>query len=261
MFSLLLFLSILHTASGSFAVIGDWGRGGTIIQQEVGYALRQKNVSFVISVGDNIYPSGIQSTADPKILQWEAIYKPRVPWYFVAGNHDYRGNVDAQVELTSVYTYWNMPARYYDIVLDEGHFFFIDTTPWVRGEDVDAQRKWLLASYRSSNAARKFIVGHHPLWTCGFHHKNEQLKLLHDTLIPLLRGGGIYFAGHDHNLQHIQREDVHQFISGAGAYTYDVRPCEGMTYGTGTDTGFMIVDGASYSFHNRYGDVLYGANL
>jgi len=263
MILLLFILYCFHTADAlSFAVIGDWGRGGAHHQTQVGRTLRAQNISFVVSVGDNFYPRGISSTHDPNQLQWEEIYAPRIPWYLALGNHDYRGNVDAQVELSDVYSYWNMPATYYDVMLGSNHFFFIDTTPWVSGADVSTQEQWLTRSYSSSNALRKYIVGHHPLWTCGYHHDRDDVTSLRQVLIPLFQKfGGVYLTGHDHNLQHIVQDGVQQFISGAGAYTYQVHPCDGMVYGNGEDAGFLLVEDTKYTFMNRHGDALYTANL
>lgn len=256
MYRILLTCAMLASASGArYAVVGDWGRAGRFAQRAVADQMRARNVSFVISTGDNFYPRGIRSTADPTWLQWEDVYRPRVPWYVALGNHDYRGNPDAQVQLTDAHTFWNMPARYYDIV-DDVHIFVLDTTPWVSGGDVSAQKKWLTTRWRSSNALRKVMVGHHPLWTCGYHHKRENLTDLRATVIPLLRDG-VYLAGHDHNLQHIQREGVNVFISGAGATTYDVKTCDGLLFGDGKHPGFLLVEDDAYSFVTADGSVVY----
>lgn len=261
--SLLVFISSLHAAQAvSFAVIGDWGRGGAHHQRQVGDTLRRQDISFVISTGDNFYPRGITSTFDDNLLQWEEVYQPRIPWYLALGNHDHRGNVSAQTALTDVMTFWNMPTTYYDAVVQGIHFFFLDTSPWVYGEDVDAQGEWITSQYASSNALRKFIVGHHPLWTCGYHHDRDDVSRLRATLIPLLqKHGGVYLSGHDHNMQHIVKDGVQQFISGAGAFNYQVKPCDGLAYGNGNDAGFLRVDDNSFTFIDRHGAALYSANL
>ena len=261
MWILLLWMCLTRVDGSSFAVIGDWGRGGAYHQREIGMLLQRQNVSFVISTGDNFYPSGISSTYDENVLQWEDVYRPRVPWYLVLGNHDYRGDVDAQVELTHVYENWNMPRRFYDAVLGDAHFFFIDTTPWVSRVDVDVQVKWLTRVMGSSNALKKYVVGHHPLWTCGYHHERDDVSALRSVLIPLLqKTGAVYLSGHDHNLQHIVKEGVQTFISGAGAYTYDIHKCDGLVWGTGKEPGFLLVEGSTYTFMNRNGP-MYTAHL
>ena len=90
----------------SFLVLGDWGRGGADLQREVAGQMAKAAASygaqFVISTGDNFYEAGVASVNSP---QWrksfEDIYTQpelQVPWYPTVGNHDHRGNVQAQVE-------------------------------------------------------------------------------------------------------------------------------------------------------------------
>ena len=82
----------------------------------MGIACGQANAAFVISVGDNFYENGVASLQDPHWQQsFEHVYAAKslqVPWYVVLGNHDYRGNVDAQLDYGKTHPRWNMPARY-----------------------------------------------------------------------------------------------------------------------------------------------------
>ena len=138
-------------------------------------------------------------------------------------------------------TFWNMPTTYYDVVVEGIHFFFLDTSPWVYGEDVYAQGEWITSQYAASNALRKFIVGHHPLWTCGYHHDRDDVSRLRATLLPLLhKHGGVYLSGHDHNMQHIVKDGVQQFISGAGAFNYQVNRVMAWPTATVTTQAFYV---------------------
>src|SRR5690606_11105885 len=116
--------------SFSFIVLGDFGRVGDYYQKDVAremvHATIALDAEFIISVGDNFYPIGIQSTQD---YQWtssfESTYKdPGVytDWYVALGNHDYRGNVQAQIDYSNISRRWNMPDRYYSKIfaLDNG---------------------------------------------------------------------------------------------------------------------------------------------
>jgi tartrate-resistant acid phosphatase type 5 len=53
----------------NFLVVGDWGRNGDSNQREVavqmGKAAEGLASQCVISVGDNFYEDGVQSTSDP----------------------------------------------------------------------------------------------------------------------------------------------------------------------------------------------------
>src|SRR5436190_24297803 len=60
----------------NFCVIGDWGRYGDYFQKAVADKLSSAvigiNASFIISTGDNIYPSGVASEYDPA---WKYAYE------------------------------------------------------------------------------------------------------------------------------------------------------------------------------------------
>ena len=49
---------------------------------------------FIVSTGDNFYPSGVRSTDDPQWNnKWVEVYNndsiKDLPWYISVGNHDY----------------------------------------------------------------------------------------------------------------------------------------------------------------------------
>jgi hypothetical protein len=104
----------------SFIALDDWGRNGEYNQHSVAgqmaVAARALDVQFILALGDNFYPSGVRSTADP---QWRASFEDvysahalNVDWYVVLGNHDYKGNPQAEVDYSRVSRRWRMPARY-----------------------------------------------------------------------------------------------------------------------------------------------------
>lgn len=52
----------------------------------------------MISAGDNFYPYGIQSNEVSQLEELLKDYGPSsIPWYPIVGNHDCRGNIQAQV--------------------------------------------------------------------------------------------------------------------------------------------------------------------
>ncbi|KAB2840164.1 hypothetical protein F9K50_06265, partial [bacterium] len=102
----------------AFFSFGDWGTG-TPSQFEVAAAVAAdcatRGCDFGLLLGDNFYPTGVGSVADP---QWESKFEDVYaglagPFYVVLGNHDYDGNEQAQVDYTALQSRWKLPARAY----------------------------------------------------------------------------------------------------------------------------------------------------
>ena len=229
-------------------VIGDWGRKGEYRQKELagimGAAARVVEPEFIASTGDNFYPDGVGSIQDPNWkYSFEDIYDDfslNCDWYVTLGNHDYRGNVEAQIEYTGVSRRWNMPDRYYhkDVTTDQGasvRFLFIDTNPlndeyyerekykpYVTGQDTVKQLVWM-DSLLSDDYDYKIVIGHHPIYSGG--KRSDEMNFVKKHINPLLKKHevALYIAGHEHDLQHIKLEDesTHHIISGAGS---EIRP-------------------------------------
>ncbi len=243
----------------NFVALGDWGRKGQrsqgVVAEAMGAAAAEIASRFVISAGDNFYPAGVQSVADPHWRgSFEDVYTAKAlqtPWYAALGNHDYRGVAQAQVDYTRLSPRWRMPSRYYKVaaqalwanLLD---LFVIDTSPLVdRGNydemlqqlahghleahDGARQIAWLKSELRRSTAPWKVVVGHHPIYS-GDHGDSAALVA---QVAPLLEAYGVqvYINGHDHNLQHIRRGRVDYVCTGAGADAAgSVAPVEGTRY-------------------------------
>ncbi|MBM3795826.1 MAG: hypothetical protein FJW31_17625 [Acidobacteria bacterium] len=90
---------------------------------------------FGQTFGDNFYTRGVKSVKDKKWTGiWERIYSPLgIPFYAALGNHDYRGNVQAQVDYTGLSKTWRMPARYYTFRAGPAQFFALDTDEGTAG--------------------------------------------------------------------------------------------------------------------------------
>lgn len=248
-----------------FLLLGDWGRQGKHHQSDVAAqmarAASERRCRFIVSVGDNFYEDGVSSVNDP---QWqtsfENIYRApslQVPWYVILGNHDYRGEPEAQLQYANTRPRWRMPARYYtakeplpgDATVE---FFFIDTSPFLQSyhwepeyrvqvskQKTEPQIAWLDQALGASKAAWKIVIGHHPIFSGGEH--GDTAELVRD-INPLLKKHDVfvYINGHDHDLQHIVRDEINYFTTGAGS---QVR-LPGATKGTLFDRGipgFMAV--------------------
>ena len=273
----------------NFLIFGDWGRQGEKDQVEVAdqmaKAAQDIGAKFVISVGDNFYEDGVTSVSD---AHWRASFEDvyhqpslQVPWHVIMGNHDYHGNPEAQLAYHASSDRWNMPARYYlqTHPLDGGvtaDFFYIDTTPMVKGyhtnpitkrqvasQDVPAQLAWLKDALAASKAEWKIVIGHHPIYSGGLHGKTPELI---KNVLPLLHQYGVqaYFNGHDHDLQHLTVGDINLFDTGAGSefrptkktkHTQWSKGCSGFT------TVQLLGNRMNVRMIDNHGAMIYAANV
>ena len=74
----------------------------------------------------------------------------------------------------------------------------------------------------------KIVVGHHPMYSFGWHGNNENVTSLIGREVAGRNDVYAYFSGHNHLIEHIVRADFgrtfHYFISGAGSRPDSVRP-------------------------------------
>jgi tartrate-resistant acid phosphatase type 5 len=296
LFFLLLIPSPL-IAQINFIAIGDWGREGKYLQQETADAMgiyAEKNkTGFVITLGDNIYNTGVTGTDDPK---WQTCfenvytaYSLQVPWYASLGNHDYYGNVQAQIDYTNISIRWKMPARYYSFEKDADTnvsvlFVMIDTNPFpeyyrnmekdgfydsfideVNSQNTELQLKWIDSVLASSNAKWKIVAGHHPVYSGGEHGNTTDLI---EKLEPILEKYSVdmYLAGHDHDIQYLKKDGstINYFVSGAGSKLRETGSME-YTKFCKSINGFLGVtvsnDNIKTSFVDYSGNDLYDVEI
>lgn len=272
----------------TFIVVGDWGRNGHFAQRSVAkwmdIAAYQFDADMIISTGDNFYDNGIASVNDP---YWQSSYEsiyhgPHlfIDWYVVLGNHDYRGNWQAQIDYSDISRRWNMPAQYYDkmIRLEEGgavHLVFLDTSPLnpdyqheqkyreTQRQDSNAQLIWLENTLKQNkNADWTIVIGHHPLYSSG--KRYGETGAVREVIEPLLEQYQVdaYFAGHEHDLQHNkpQGSSVEHFISGGGSEIRAVKQREFTAFAK-SSAGFAVVrvnqQHLALEFVDNNGDVIY----
>ena len=255
-----------------FLALGDWG-AGTALQKDVAasmdlYAMT-KPIDMIISTGDNIYGKGVKSVDDP---QWKTKFEDvytgefiQKPWYAIFGNHDYLGNVPAQIEYSKVNPLWNFPDFFYNFQMNAGEasieFFMLDTNLLVEGNDIN-MLVWLEQSLEASTAFWKIVVGHHMIRSYGVY--GDQ-RFMINKVKPILDHYKVdmYLSGHDHDLQLIKHPDdtFHQAISGAGGGSRDTS-WGGYSLFSETNGGFAAITASSSSlyieFINRHGELLFG---
>lgn len=234
----------------NFIAMGDFGRNGEYSQKEVanqmGKTAKEFGANFFVITGDNFYPSGVASTQDYSwTASFEQIYTAHSlqnDWYVVLGNHDYKGNVQAEIDYSKISRRWHMPARYYSkkISIDgdttqQALFVFLDTSPFisqyyssedhkenVQSQDTAAQRKWAekVLGDPSPNIKWRIVVGHHPLFTGGKRIQSIDTKEMNERFKSIFDKYKVdaYICGHEHNLQYIKPVgNTHYFVTGSGS--------------------------------------------
>jgi acid phosphatase len=241
----------------AFMAIGDWGRQGEphqrAVAEEMGRLADQIGSRFTLALGDNFYDSGVQSVDDPLWREsFEDVYtSPALQhrWYALLGNHDYKGDPQAQIDYSQKSRRWTMPARYYvihgaSIGAPNADLFMLDTAPLLPGyrkepagtavhhvhdQDPQTQYAWLDKALAQSQAEWKIVFGHHPIFSGGKHGDSDDLIV---NLLPILKRHGVqaYVCGHDHDMQHIHKAGMHFIATGCGSTVRPVGSVEGTRF-------------------------------
>lgn len=233
----------------NFFIISDWGWNGFKSQQEVAdqmaISAEQWNPNFIVSCGDNFQVQGVASIHDPLwFSNFENIYKPlslQIDWYPVLGNHDYKGNTQAEIDYSNISRRWRMESHYYTFVKKindsiSARFIFLDTPPLiaeyhnkpgypdVAKQDTAKQIAWLKEVLANSKEQWKIVFGHHPIYSASTVHGNTEEMI--QKINPILKkyNAQIYFCGHDHDLQDLKEKDgkMDYIVTGTGG---EPRPC------------------------------------
>jgi len=214
-------------------------------QQSNGQCLRSLPLDYCFLLGDNFYPIGLSNPTDPLFQTHFKQVFPDITCFSILGNHDYLGNPNAQLEICqkSIDSRWKMPYFFYDLVLnvqqESVHFIFIDTCLLLREytlkllsndsnksnfqriyqENYKCQLVWLKQILSESRSKWKIVCGHYPIYSNGPHQTSTSLQAI---LLPLFREYKVdcYLSGHDHNLQHIFKHNIHFLISGSFSDIY-----------------------------------------
>lgn len=201
----------------SFLAFGDGGTGDSQ-QQKVADSMErvcsEHKCSFAIMLGDNIYEDGVEDEDDQQFQsKFEIPYGPlAIPFYVALGNHDARGNTEAQIKYSNKSQWWNMPARYYEKSINELKLIGIDTNDF--GTE---QVEFVENALAKSSAELNIVYGHHPIYSYGRHGNTSVLV---NDLLPVLckYPNVIYISGHDHDLQVLESScGFPLFVSGAAA--------------------------------------------
>lgn len=293
-----LYPSILEESTGllNVLVVGDWGRKGSYNQsavaEQMGIVGAELDVDFIVSVGDNFYEDGLINVSDSAFTEsFSEIYTAKSlqkTWHVVLGNHDYRGDVLAQLDpqLTLRDARWHCKRAFALRHMLQGSsryvdFIFYDTNPFVKKywndtehnydwrevepkeEYIRNETKFLSSWLSSSNATWKIVIGHHPIRTVGYHGNTVELE---EQIYPILQQNNVdlYINGHDHCLEHIIESGIQFLTSGGGSKSW--RGMDTNADMTGLQfyydgQGFMSLSISAttlcFSFHDALGNTLH----
>ncbi|MGC4093953.1 MAG: metallophosphoesterase [Polyangiaceae bacterium] len=227
-----------------FAVFGDYGLNGPT-ERAVADLVKSWGVDFIVTLGDNNYPSGSADTIDDNIGQFYAEficpYRGRYGrgasknrFFPSLGNHDwYTAGVKPYLD------YFELPGneRYYDFVWGSVHVFALDSDPSEPdGVLSDSkQATWLSTRLASSTSRWKIVVMHHPPYSSSLHGSTFFMQW------PFAEwGANLVIAGHDHVYERIDFGGMTYIVAGlGGAGTYGFN-----TTVSGSDTQFASEHGA-----------------
>jgi tartrate-resistant acid phosphatase type 5 len=233
----------------TFACIGDFGsdKGGT---RTVARYIKSWNPQFIITVGDNNYPSGSAATIDKHIGQFfhEYIHPyqgrfglgARTNRFFpTLGNHDWL-TADAAPYLN----YFSLPGneRYYSFVRGAVHFFAVDSDKKEPdGTSSDSpQGRWLQQELAGSTSVWKVVYFHHAPYSSGIVHGSYTNETTYMRWPFKEWGASVVLAGHDHIYERIEVDGLTYIVNGLGGDSRD-------------NFHFPLVEGSVKQFNREVG--------
>lgn len=271
----------------NFFVISDLGRNGIKAQKKIADQMAAKaeviSPEFIVSCGDNFQEDGVESVEDPLWeSEFEEVYKKpslQLDWFPILGNHDYKGNSQAEIDYSKINPRWRMKSRYYTFVQQindsvSARFIFLDTTPLVEKyhkkqgyqdvakQDSARQIAWLKAVLANSKEQWKLVFGHHPIFTANTKQENNSESIR--RIEPILEKYNVqfYICGHDRDLHHLKEKSgkIDYMVSGADSKNQLAETSERSLFSKSASAFSSVTfygDSIRYAFININGETEY----
>jgi len=249
---IIILLSYSSLFAQKFASIGDYGDAGAN-ELAVANLVNSWNPDFIITLGDNNYPDGADSTIDENIGQYydQYIYpyvgsygsgSPDVNRFFPSlGNHDWNTNPPQPY-----YDYFVLPnnERYYDFVWGDVHFFVLnsDTHEPDGVSETSVQGQWLQNALSTSTSIWRVVYFHNAPYSSSSNHGSQEYMQW-----PFKDwGADVVMSGHDHTYERLIIDGFPYFVNGLGGRS---------KYNFGTP-----IPGSQVRYSDKYGAMLMTAN-
>ncbi len=199
---------------------------------------------FIITLGDNNYPSGAADTLDAAVGQFfhQFIYPYKGNYGQGASENRFfpcLGNHDLITEDGKPYfDYFTLPGnqRYYDFTWGPVHLFALNDV----GSEPDGvgassvQAMWLKDGLAKSTSAWNIVYMHYPPYSSGTHGSTDWARW------PYAEWGvDAVLSGHDHTYERLEEEGLVYFVNGLG--------------GGGIYNFENILDGSQVRYNGDYG--------
>jgi hypothetical protein len=216
-------------------VIGDYGSGSSN-ELAVANLVKSWNPDFIMTIGDNNYPSGLASTLDANVGQFyhEYIYPYAGAYgagavsnrfFPVIGNHDC---CVLSVDLSRYdpyLAYFTLPGneRYYNYRYGPVEIFAVNSN----ANEPDGitnnfgQGVWLQTQLAASTAPWRLVYFHHSPFSSGSLHGTATGQGYYMQWPFKQWGATAVLTGHDHIYERIYRDGLTYFVDGIGGDRID----------------------------------------
>ncbi|MCC7437752.1 MAG: metallophosphoesterase [Armatimonadetes bacterium] len=203
------------------AVIGDYGKAGAN-EAAVAALVKSWNPDLILTVGDNNYPRGSDTTIDRNIGQYYHEFIAPYRGAFGAGGTVNRfypslGNHDWYTPGAKPYLeYFTLPGneRYYEVAQGSVRFFALDSDKHEPDgtSDTSIQARWLKERLQAATEPWKIVYFHHPPYLSGAHHRPDTAMRW-----PFAEWGATaVLAGHEHIYERLSVDGIPYFVNGLG---------------------------------------------
>ncbi len=201
-----------HYEPVRFAVIGDFGKAGPA-EEAVADLIASWNPDFILTVGDNNYPSGSELTFDANVRAYYGKYIEEERFFPALGNHDWGYFTPKTLPFVRFFDYLPGNRRYYDFVWGPVHIFVLDSD----GREPDGitpdskQGRWLQEQLAASGTPWQIVAFHHAPYSSGRHGDTEYMQW------PFAEWGvDLVLTGHDHTYERVHRDGLVYIVNGLG---------------------------------------------